>query len=206
MKLIYFITVLIFLNFSSFAQGFSNKKCDTCAVLKGKVIDNATKEPIIWVNLLLQGTSDGAATDVNGDFAIYNLAPGKYILKCFKLGYPELKDSISLGTGEIKTVNIGMLDYEEAKAQQAIIDIQKGELKIYWDGWPIFGAPFDEINKIAKKYGFQYVFDGSCDPTAFHWTKYNEIIMNHLDKINGREWRDKIRKEKEELYKKYDKR
>ena len=30
--------------------------------------------------------------------------------------------------------------------------------------------------------------------------------MNHLDKINGREWRDKIRKEKEELYKKYDKR
>jgi len=40
----------------------------TVGKLAGKVTDQSTGEPIIGANVIIQGTSLGAATDVDGDF------------------------------------------------------------------------------------------------------------------------------------------
>lgn len=59
----------------------------TTGKIKGKVIDRDTKEPLIGANVLLEGTTLGAATDLNGDYFIINIPPGKYTLKASYIGY-----------------------------------------------------------------------------------------------------------------------
>lgn len=205
MRIIYCIFIISFLNLSSFSQKLSHNNCNSCATLKGKVVDYFTKETIVGANIILLNTTNGVTSDIEGNFTIHNLIPDKYILRCSIINYTPSIDTIQLYANETKTITIEMLDEKETLANQAYIDIRNGKLKIYLGGWPIFGAPLDEINKIAEKHGFQYVFDGGCDPYAFHWDKYNEIIMNYLDKIQGKEWRENIQEEKEELYKKFNK-
>ena len=38
--------------------------------ISGRVVDSETGEPLAGINLLVVGTSQGAATDANGDFVI----------------------------------------------------------------------------------------------------------------------------------------
>ncbi len=59
----------------------------TVGKIQGKVTDLQTGEPLIGANVLVVGTSFGAATDVNGVFTINNLDPGVYSLKASYLGY-----------------------------------------------------------------------------------------------------------------------
>lgn len=65
------------------AQGSTGK-------IAGHVTDARTKEPLIGVNVLLQGTNRGGSTDVQGDFFIANVAPGVYTLKARQVGYKDM--------------------------------------------------------------------------------------------------------------------
>lgn len=75
------ITILFFLLFLPAFVWAGNGK------IQGKVADLQTGEPLIGANILVVGTSFGAATDVNGLFTISNLEPGTYELKVSYLGY-----------------------------------------------------------------------------------------------------------------------
>ena len=59
----------------------------TTGKLKGKVTDQQTGEPLIGANVLIVGTSFGAATDVNGEYTIGNLEPSSYEVKFSYIGY-----------------------------------------------------------------------------------------------------------------------
>ena len=56
-------------------------------VIKGKAIDEVTKEPIPGVNITLIGTKAGTATDVNGEFVFLKLETGNYQVKASSIGY-----------------------------------------------------------------------------------------------------------------------
>jgi len=68
-----------------------------CAVLQagttgkiaGVVKDAANGEPLPGVNVFLEGTTLGAATDENGFYYIINVPPGDYTLKIDYIGYAE---------------------------------------------------------------------------------------------------------------------
>ena len=76
------ITILFFLLFlPAFVMAGSVGK------IQGKVTDLQTGEALIGANVLVVGTSFGAATDVSGSFTINNLEPGVYELKASYLGY-----------------------------------------------------------------------------------------------------------------------
>lgn len=69
----------------------------------GKVIDLETGEPLIGANVLVEGTSLGAATDASGDFIILNVTPATYTIKARYIGYREqivqnIKVSVNLTT------------------------------------------------------------------------------------------------------------
>jgi len=49
---------------------------NTCTI-SGFVLDRKTKEPLIGANVILIGTSKGAATYKDGSFSINNVPPGK---------------------------------------------------------------------------------------------------------------------------------
>lgn len=59
----------------------------TTGKLAGKVTDASTNEPLIGVNVVLEGTTFGAATDINGNYVILNIPPGVYTVKISLIGY-----------------------------------------------------------------------------------------------------------------------
>jgi len=65
-----------------------------CAGITGKitglVVDAATNEPLIGVNIVVVDNPFGAATDVDGTFIILNLPPGTYSLQAMMMGYTEV--------------------------------------------------------------------------------------------------------------------
>lgn len=59
----------------------------TTGKIRGKVTDLQTGEPLIGANVIVVGTSFGAATDVKGEYVISNLEAGVYEVKSSYLGY-----------------------------------------------------------------------------------------------------------------------
>lgn len=57
--------------------------------IKGRVTDSETGEPIVGVNVLLEGTYLGASTDLLGDYYILQIPPGTYTIKCSIIGYQK---------------------------------------------------------------------------------------------------------------------
>ena len=58
--------------------------------IKGKVTDLTSGEPLIGANVLVVGTSLGAATDVKGEYTIFNLQAGVYEVKASYIGYQTI--------------------------------------------------------------------------------------------------------------------
>lgn len=70
---------LLFFYVNVFAQQTGN--------ITGIVTDAATNEPLPGVNVIIKGTYHGAATDINGEFRIKGINPGKYNLDVSLIGY-----------------------------------------------------------------------------------------------------------------------
>ncbi len=59
----------------------------TTGKIAGKVTDKSSGEPLPGVNVIIEGTTLGAATDINGDFYILNVPVGTYTVKVVYVGY-----------------------------------------------------------------------------------------------------------------------
>ena len=55
--------------------------------ITGKVVDATTAEPLIGVNIIVEGTGMGAATDIDGYYTIIGITPGTYSLKAGYISY-----------------------------------------------------------------------------------------------------------------------
>ncbi|MFT6814444.1 MAG: hypothetical protein ACJAZ3_000332 [Sphingobacteriales bacterium] len=74
--------------------------------VRGYVFDNSTGEPIIFTNVYLQGTTRGAATDVNGFYTIAQVPEGNYVLMSTSLGYDTIKVDIVVEPNRIISKNL----------------------------------------------------------------------------------------------------
>jgi len=89
----YFIFLLIFvLPIISNAQK---------GIIRGFVYEKETGEPVIYTNVYLYKTTYGAATDINGYFAITKIPEGEYTLMVTYLGFDTLKIEVSVKQEEI---------------------------------------------------------------------------------------------------------
>ncbi len=77
-----FLTLAAFLSVSLYAG--------TTGKLTGKVIDKETGEALPFVNIILEGTMLGAATDMDGNYVILNIPPGVYNVKAQYIGYQSV--------------------------------------------------------------------------------------------------------------------
>ena len=71
--------------------------------ISGKVTDQQTGEPLIGANIIVVGTSLGAASDVNGEYLITNLTAGQYSVKASYIGYRDLVTNDVLVTSGLTT-------------------------------------------------------------------------------------------------------
>ena len=60
------------------------------ARISGKVIDQQTGEPLIGANILIVGTSLGAASNINGEYLITNVSAGEYSVRASYIGYQDV--------------------------------------------------------------------------------------------------------------------
>ncbi len=58
-------------------------------IISGKVFDVKNNEPIPFANVVIQGTTIGAPTDLDGQYRIENLTPDLYNLEVTYLGYQK---------------------------------------------------------------------------------------------------------------------
>jgi outer membrane receptor for ferrienterochelin and colicin len=59
----------------------------TTGKISGVVKDAATGEPLVGCNVLIEGTTMGAATDDKGEYFIINIPPGSYVVRATMLSY-----------------------------------------------------------------------------------------------------------------------
>ena len=83
MKRRIFTIGLIVLIFSCLSYGQSNGK------IAGRVIDANTGEPIVGANIIIEGTSLGAASDLDGHYIIVKVPSGTYNVVASYIGYAK---------------------------------------------------------------------------------------------------------------------
>ena len=66
--------------------------------VRGVITDAETGDPLIGANVVLEGTTMGASTDMDGFFIIENVPEGNYVLKVIYVGYDEYTQNITVGT------------------------------------------------------------------------------------------------------------
>ncbi|NQV50163.1 MAG: TonB-dependent receptor [Candidatus Marinimicrobia bacterium] len=66
---------------------FSSLFAQTTGKIAGKIKDAENKEPMIGVNVIVDGAGVGAVTDIDGYYDIINLSPGTYTVKVSMIGY-----------------------------------------------------------------------------------------------------------------------
>jgi hypothetical protein len=102
-KLLFTIGIILSANLLVFSQS---------GALKGKVLDKVTKEPLPFVNIVVEvgGTNvGGSASDFDGNFMIKPIPPGKYDVKATYVGYkPTMYTGVTIAADNIQFLDIVM--------------------------------------------------------------------------------------------------
>lgn len=88
------IFLLVFI-FNSFAQ----------SVIKGKVIDDATNEPLPGVTISVKGSNKGTATNIDGSFTL-KVASGTHTIGTSYVSYTPQEFDVTIGDGETKDLGV----------------------------------------------------------------------------------------------------
>jgi len=106
----FFLFILLFIPCAVFAG--------TTGKIAGKVTNAATGEPLIGVNIIIEGTIVGAATDIDGNYIILNIPPGTYIVRASAVGFQPVR------TTDVK-VFVDLTTRLDFKLQEATIQAQE---------------------------------------------------------------------------------
>lgn len=100
-KLLSFSLLVLSTGFS-FAQNGS---------IGGQVVDVKTNEAIIGANVVIQGTTVGASTDLDGNFTIANLKPGNYNLSITYVAYKnQIIEAVVVESGKKTTLQVTLVE------------------------------------------------------------------------------------------------
>ncbi|HEX9652074.1 MAG TPA: carboxypeptidase-like regulatory domain-containing protein, partial [bacterium] len=91
--------------------------------IEGKITDSKTGEPLPGANVIIIGTSIGAACDLRGAYFIQNVPPGNYTLRVSYIGYEKSEAPIQVPPGEKVSQNFG-LSYVGVKTEEVVVSAQ----------------------------------------------------------------------------------
>ena len=77
--------------------------------IKGKITDQQTGEALPGATVVLEKTSLGAATDINGNYTIQKIPRGTYKLVARYIGYQEVSQNVKVEEGETITVDFKLI-------------------------------------------------------------------------------------------------
>ncbi|MBN1541682.1 TonB-dependent receptor [candidate division KSB1 bacterium] len=145
-----FLFLLLFLTGSAFA-GITGK-------IAGRVVDKTSGQALPGVNVIIENTSMGAASDINGQYTILNVPVGSYVVRANMMGYTpmrveQVRVSIDITTKIDFALTEEVLDIAEAITVIATRPmIQKDEVSTrhFVSAEEIALQPVDSFQEIAK--------------------------------------------------------
>jgi hypothetical protein len=106
-------TTLIFFLLSTLAIFSQN------AIIKGKVFNPINNEPVPFANVIIQGTTNGTSTDLDGNYEISGLEPKLYNLEATSLGFRKAV-VYEIQTFNNRPVNIDIELTEDAQLLEGV--------------------------------------------------------------------------------------
>jgi len=118
------ILILALYAVSGFAQ--------TTGKLAGKVTDSATGDALPGANVIISSSSLGAACDIDGDFYIINIPPGRYDINVSMIGYgTAIVQDLHISVNRTSNIDIGLsmasVEGEEVIVEANRISIEKDQ-------------------------------------------------------------------------------
>jgi TonB-dependent receptor len=91
------------------ALSVTKSSAQTTGKIGGKVIDQKTSETLIGATVSIQGTTKGVATDVQGQYSLSGVAPGRYVIEVRYIGYQSKSISdVVVKAGESTNLDIAL--------------------------------------------------------------------------------------------------
>ncbi|MDX1545394.1 MAG: TonB-dependent receptor, partial [Rhodothermales bacterium] len=150
--------------------------------IAGTVTDAGTGEALIGVNLLVVGTARGAATDLDGRYAIPDVRPGQYSVKVSYIGYEtKLFTDIRVADGQTTRLDIALneavLSTDEeivVVGERPLVDVEQSTSTFAVSQDQIAAAPLRGVQEVvATQAGVVsdptglYIRGGRAEETGF---------------------------------------
>ena len=91
----------------------------------GTITDEKTGEALIGVNVIVEGTMYGAATDVDGYYSILSIPPSQYSIKASYIGYTSnVITNVLVNINETTTIDFILSD-ESVQTEEVIVSAAK---------------------------------------------------------------------------------
>lgn len=97
-------------------------------IIKGRITDQKSKEPLTGATVAVTGTNNAAATNLSGEYQFY-VNSGTVNLTVRYLGYKDTTVSVSLNSNELKVVNIAMSGRQRNLDNVVITGYTQGQAK-----------------------------------------------------------------------------
>ena len=79
--------------------------------IEGTVVDAETNEKLVGVNVFIQGTHVGAATNLDGEYRILNVPPGRHTLRITMIGYdPVTVENVRVQIDQTTSIDVEMYE------------------------------------------------------------------------------------------------
>jgi len=101
----------------------------TTGKISGKIIDRSTGEPLIGANIVIIGTTMGAAADIEGNYFIINIPPGNYSVKSSSIGYSaKIIENIRVSVDQTTNLDISLSE-ESVELGEVVVSAQKPQIQ-----------------------------------------------------------------------------
>jgi len=127
----------------------------TTGKIAGRVLEAETGEPLTGISIVVEGTTTGASTDIEGNFVIINIPPGTYTIEAGGVGFRKkrftnVKVSVDFTTRlDVKlSTDVIALETVEVRAEAPMIrrDLTSSHTNI--DATAIQALPVESITQI----------------------------------------------------------
>ncbi len=93
--------------------------------IKGKVIAQDTREPVVGASIVIVGTAFGAAADVEGEYFIINVPVGRYSVRASAVGHrPTMVTNVTVSADLTTTVDFQLVG-EAVQAGEVIVTAER---------------------------------------------------------------------------------
>ena len=149
----------------------------TTGKISGIIQDSKTGEPLPGVNVLIENTYLGAASDLDGYFAILNVSPGSHEVKAIMVGYQEVRYlDVRVMIDQTTELNITLseetleLETIEVMAQRPVVERDVASSRVNLSSAEIEALPIVNVaSVISLQAGIQglSIRGGGSDESAF---------------------------------------